>query len=77
MATSRTRQLIPVIPLDLTETQEPAFDAGSRDGYADAINGRDKNPGARFSRWHAKRPVSEFRSYETAYLRSYEQVRAS
>lgn len=53
---------------------EPAFDAGSRDGYSDAVNGRNKDAAARFARWHRRRPVSDFRSYETAYLASYEQV---
>lgn len=56
---------------------EPAFDLGSRDGYADAVNGHRRDPAQRFQSWHRRRPVSDFADYERGYVASYEQVRAA
>ena len=72
MATATAReQLTPIEPLDIT----PAFDAGSSDGYSDALRGFPKDAAARFASWHRSRQVSDFAEYETGYLASYEQVK--
>jgi len=72
MATATAReQLTPIEPLDIT----PAFDAGSADGYSDALREFPKDAAARFASWHRSRQVSDFPEYEVAYLASYEQVK--
>ena len=60
------------LPIDIT----PPFDAGSSDGYSDALHGHPKDAAARFQSWHRSRPASDFAEYETGYLASYEQVRS-
>ena len=70
-STAPRRLLSPIEPLDLS----PPFDAGSSDGYSDALRGFPKDAAARFASWHRSRAVTDFAEYECGYLASYEQVK--
>jgi hypothetical protein len=67
------RQLQPIPIIDIT----PAFDAGSSDGYSDALRGHPKDAAQRFQSWHRSRPVEDFAEYEVGYNASYEQVKGA